>query len=146
MPRQRKTKLTPELQKKLLAFLRAGNYVETACRCCGLHKDTFYEWLKKAERGDKRYVEFAAAVEQAIAESEARDLNTIGMASRTQWQAAAWRLERRYPDRFGRFDRMKVEGKVDHDGGAALVAKLAKLIDGGAELKKRGRPPKEPSE
>ena len=139
-----KSKLTPELEEKLLKFLRAGNYVETACKCVGLHKDTFYDWMKRGERGEKRFVAFAEAVHRAMAESEARDLHTIGVASQTQWTAAAWRLERRFPDRFGRFDRMKVDAKVEHDGGS-LLAKLAKLIDGGDEPKKRGRPAKDDS-
>ncbi len=30
-----KSKHTPELEEKLLKFLRAGNYVETACKCVG---------------------------------------------------------------------------------------------------------------
>ena len=142
MPRQPKTKLAPELQEKILLHLRLGAYVETAAACAGIHKDTFYEWMKKGARGQQPYVAFAEAVTRAVAESESRDLATVLKASVKYWQAAAWRLERRFPEKYGRFDRVKVEGKVEHEGGASLVAKLAKLIDGGAEPKKRGRPPK----
>jgi transposase len=94
---RRKTKLTPELEEKLLKFLRAGNYIETACRCVALHKDTFYEWMKRGAKGEKPFAEFVEAVDRAMAESEARDLHTIGVASQTQWTAAAWRLERGFP-------------------------------------------------
>jgi hypothetical protein len=144
--RKTKTKLTPELQEKVLLHLRIGSYVETAAACAGIHKDTFYEWMKKGARGIKPYNAFAEAVNRAVAESESRDLATILKAASTQWQAAAWRLERRFPERYGRFDRMKVEGKVDHDGGVSLAAKLTALIEGKAEPKKRGRPPKTESE
>ncbi len=132
----RKTKLTPELEEKLLKFLRAGNYIETSCRCAGLHKDTFYDWMKRGEKGERPYAAFVDNVHRAMAESEARDLHTIGVASQTQWTAAAWRLERRFPERYGRFDRMKVDAKVEH-AGDGLVAKLAKLIDGSADKSTR---------
>ncbi len=145
MARPPKTKLTPEVQEKILLHLRLGAYVETAAACAGIHKDTFYEWMKKGARGQKPYAAFAEAVHKAVAESESRDLATVLKASAKYWQAAAWRLERRFPEKYGRFDRIKVDGKIEHDG-ASLVAKLARLIDGDAEPKKRGRPPKEPTE
>jgi hypothetical protein len=141
MPRTSKTKLTPELQEKILLHLRLGAYVETAAACAGIHKDTFYEWMKKGARGIAPYVAFAAAVNKAVAESESRDLATILKAAQSQWQAAAWRLERRFPEKYGRNDRVKVEARIEHDG-ASLITKLARLIDGTAEPKKRGRPPK----
>ena len=141
MAQRPKTKLTPELQDKILLHLRLGAYVETAAACAGIHKDTFFDWMKRGARGQKPYAAFAEAVRKAMAESESRDLATILKASAKYWVAAAWRLERRFPEKYGRFDRMKVEGKVEHDG-ASLLAKLTHLIDGGADPKKRGRPPK----
>ena len=87
----------------------------------------------------------AQAVNRAVAESESRDLATILKAAQSQWQAAAWRLERRFPEKYGRNDRLKVDAKIEHDG-ASLLTKLARLIDGDAEPKKRGRPPKETPE
>jgi hypothetical protein len=130
----RKTKLTPEAQEKILRHLRIGAYVETAAAAAGISRDTFYDWLKRGANGKAPYAEFSAAVDQALAESEARDLATILAASKTQWQAAAWRLERRFPDRYGRHDRTKVEGKIDVDvSGAELASKLARLLAGAKE-------------
>jgi hypothetical protein len=145
MPRRAKSKLTPELQEKILLHLRVGAYVETAAACAGIHKDTFYEWMKKGARGVAPYATFADAVHKAIAESESRDLATVLKASAKYWQAAAWRLERRFPEKYGRNDRVKVDAKIEHDG-ASLIAKLARLIDGDTEPKKRGRPAKTQSE
>jgi hypothetical protein len=145
MARKSKSKLTPELQEKILLHLRVGAYVETAAACAGIHKDTFYEWMKKGARGIAPYAAFADAVHKAIAESESRDLATVLKASTKYWQAAAWRLERRFPEKYGRNDRVKVEAKVEHDG-ASLIAKLARLVDGDTEPKKRGRPLKTESE
>jgi hypothetical protein len=41
------------------------------------------------------------ALEQADAQAEVRDILLIGKAAQTNWKAAAWRLERRFPDRWG---------------------------------------------
>jgi transposase len=140
----RASKLTPELQEKIVAFLRRGAYIETAAACCGVHKDTFYEWMKRGAKGEEPHASFADAVTRALAESEFHDLEIIGAAANSVWQAAAWRLERRFPDRYGKNDRVRVDAKIEA-GGAELVDKLARLIDGdaGQEQKKRGRPRKD---
>lgn len=113
----RPTKLTPELQAEMVNIIRVGNYVETACAYVGLNKSTFYDWLKRGARELDRikqnpkarirkeeeiFVEFSNAIKKAEAEAEARDVLIIGKAAETQWQAAAWRLERRLPKKWGR--------------------------------------------
>lgn len=108
--RAHKSKLTPELQERLVAFLRAGNYVETAAACAGIHKDTFYEWCKKGRKGEEPFAAFVEAVDKAIAESEARDVALIGKAATVNWQAAAWRLERKMPHKWGRHERHELTG------------------------------------
>lgn len=112
MPKKRahKSKLTPELQERLVAFLRAGNYVETAAACAGIHKDTFYEWCKKGRKGEEPFAAFVEVVDKAIAESEARDVALIGKAATVNWQAAAWRLERKMPHKWGRHERHELTG------------------------------------
>jgi hypothetical protein len=133
------TKLTPELQDRVVAYVRAGNYVETAAAAAGVSKVSLYDWLKRGARGEAPYDAFADAMAQAVAMAEARDVALIGKAAETQWQAAAWRLERKFPDRYGRRERHEVSGPdggpipvaVDadpqalHDRLAALLAKAA---------------------
>lgn len=126
----RPSALTPQVEERILGYLRLGNYVETACKAAGVHKDTYYGWMKRARTGkpeDARYADFAERVDAALADAEARDLQTIYLASKETWQAAAWRLERRFPDRWSRNDRMKVDANVEvvvSDDG--LVGKLAR--------------------
>jgi hypothetical protein len=103
--RAHKTKLTPELQERITAFLRAGNYVETAAACAGIHKDTFYDWCKKGRKGEQPFAAFVDAVDRAIAESEARGGALFGKAATGDWRAAAWRLERKMPHQGGRHER-----------------------------------------
>lgn len=116
----RPIKLNAEIQKQIIDLIRAGNYIETASSCVGVNKSTLYEWLKRGARekqknGDKInkseqiYVEFSNAVEKAIAEAEARDVLIIQKASQTDWKASAWRLERKFPNKWGRKDHITAD-------------------------------------
>lgn len=113
----RPTKLNFDTHNKIITAIRAGNYIETAAAYAGINKSTLYDWLKRGEReqqrvaknprykirkSEKPYVEFSNAVEKALAEAEIRDVAIIAKAAEEQWQAAAWRLERKFPDRWGR--------------------------------------------
>lgn len=111
------TKLTPDVQKAILAYIRAGAYVETAAAAAGIDKTTFYDWLKRGAAQRKGiYRDFSNAVEKAQAEAEIRDIARIDKAaSDGVWQAAAWRLERKHSERWGRKDVVKHTGN-DGDG------------------------------
>lgn len=115
----RPTKLTPELQEEICKIIRAGNYIETAAAYVGISKNTIYDWMRRGAREKERlkknprakmkkseapFVEFSDSIEKALAYAEVRDVAIIGKAAETQWQAAAWRLERKFRDRWGRND------------------------------------------
>jgi hypothetical protein len=98
----RKTALTPEVGDRLVAMLRSGNYLEVAARAAGVHRNTLSEWMRRGRAGEEPYAELAARVTRALAEGEAHNVAQIAKAARESWQAAAWLLERQYPDRWGR--------------------------------------------
>lgn len=102
------TMWTQELQDKIIARVRAGNYIEVAARSCGIPKQTFYDWLLRGGRGEQPFKALADAVEDASAEAELRDATIIGQHATTHWQAAAWRLERHFPKRWGRKDHLEI--------------------------------------
>lgn len=112
----RPLKLTKELQDKVCSFLRHGSYVETASAAVGIDKVTFYDWLKKgAQQNHGIYREFSNAVAIAVAEAEMADLMVISIAAKKgNWSAAAWRLERRHPKRWGTMKRFD-EGDDDQE-------------------------------
>ena len=115
----RPTKLTPDIQQAIIDCLSMGNFVETACAVAGIHKDTFYHWMKLAEGAPKgMHAKFRDAVQQAMAQAEHDAVSMITAAGTTQWQALAWRLERMYPDRWGLRTRVdaKVDSKNEHTG------------------------------
>jgi transposase len=105
----RPTKLTPDVAACICRMLRRGLYIETAVAFAGISRSTFYSWMERAAKGDcGLYVDFLEKVQSAMAHAEMRDLAVIDAAAKTQWRAAAWRLERRFPDRWGRTPRRKV--------------------------------------
>jgi hypothetical protein len=116
VPRGRKPKLTPELQQKLVSAIAAGNYIETACALVGIGTTTFYRWLELGSGPNARspYREFREAVKKAEAAAEAKRIQIITEAAKEDWKAAAWYLERRYPERWGRRDRLQAE--LEHSG------------------------------
>jgi transposase-like protein len=116
----RPTKLSPELQQRIVQALSAGAYVETAAAMAGVSKQTLYSWLKRgADQAQGPFREFLDAVEKAQAEAEVRDIALIAKAAQTQWQAAAWRLERKFPEKWGRKTRVEHTGE---DGGPVQVS------------------------
>lgn len=123
-PIGRPCELTSAVQETIVGLLRAGNYLETAAAYAGVNKVTVYKWLKRGARSLRKssktgepipeaelaFVEFSNAVQRARAEAEARALQLIAKAGESQWQAAAWRLERMFPQRWGRSNRVEVSG------------------------------------
>jgi len=117
------TKLTPDTQKTIVAALQLGSTYVLAAQAAGVAYNTFNEWMKEGEassRGAKR--EFYEAVKKAEGERAARWLQSIEQAAKDgQWQAAAWKLERIYPDDYGR-NRIEITGK---NGGPIDVRSLS---------------------
>jgi len=115
----RPTKLTPDTQKRICDALRIGATFELAAQYGGVSYEAFNNWrnrgaaeLDRMERAIKHtdplpdeamYVQFLQATKAAEAESAIGWLAKIEKAaSDGSWQAAAWKLERRYPNDYGR--------------------------------------------
>ncbi len=94
----------PEKVQLLLASIRDGNYREVAIRQAGIAKQTFYNWLKRAEAGDEGAKRFVDALEKAEADAEAETVRNVRQASKLPqfWAAGMTYLERKAPDRWGR--------------------------------------------
>lgn len=143
----RPTKLTDEIQQKILQALAAGNYQDTAAAYAGISTSTFYNWLErgkterirvaageKPKKTEEIFVEFVDAIESARAQAEVRSVALIQKAANDgTWQAAAWYLERSHPQRWGRLNRTEISGpeggpietKIDIE---ALDAKIEEFL------------------
>ncbi len=97
-------KLTPEIIECIKVALASGAYAETAAAAAGVSKDTLYRWLRGARQthATPLLLELSDAVRKAMAQAELRDLQVVQVAANEgDWKAAAWRLERRNPRRWG---------------------------------------------
>lgn len=109
-----------EAQERILVYIRQGNTIETAARCAGIHRDTLYDWMKRARKDrDPKFIPFADAVDVALGQAEALNVAIVRAAATGSngqngaWQAAAWWLERRNRADYGRFEKREVVGKDD---------------------------------
>lgn len=119
------TKLDAERTKKLTDALKVGMYMETAAAVSGITAATVYNWKAKGKRAqeladlenremtptERKYFEFFEAVEIAEAAAEAAAIATVKQNIQAgDTKSAQWFLQHRYPTRWGRADRMTIEG------------------------------------
>jgi hypothetical protein len=140
----RKSKLTPEVTKIILETLRVGATFEAAAGRAGVDVSTIHHWRRsgKAEDGEGKLektpelVEFALAVDRAIAEAETRLVGLVNRAAPKQWQAAAWILERRWAGQYGSKQKIDMDANVTQrpprEEMDELLAKVAAALKGDA--------------
>lgn len=88
-----RTTMTPEVEAGILTGIRLGLTPTAASQAHGICHQTY-----SSHRS--RNPEFAAAVEAAVAVGERNALASIVRKMQTDWRAAAWFLERRFPQRW----------------------------------------------
>jgi hypothetical protein len=103
--RGRPTKLEPQTVDRICDILRAGGYLKVAVAAAGIGTSTFHEWMERGDpegtkKIDQPFREFRARVEQSRAEGETRNVTLVATAAAKDWKAAAWLLERQFPDRW----------------------------------------------
>jgi transposase len=112
----RPTKLTLDVQEKICQAIQMGATYVIACQYAGLAYNTFNEWMKAGESASTgRFHDFCEAVNAAEGRGAIKNLALIDKAAQDgAWQAAAWKLERRYPKDYGRrMIDMNHSGKID---------------------------------
>ena len=102
-------KFTQQTVDKLVRGLRMSMSYVDACNYAGISYDTFLNWrngkfprnLDDEQKALKE--QFADLMTQAEGDGVASLMSRIQQgAVQGDWKAAAWILERRYPDRYGR--------------------------------------------
>ena len=100
-------RLTPAVVAAICETISAGNNIKTAISAAGIPPGTYEGWQAYAERDpDGIYAEFFELIERARAGAEAANVRVIKEAAVKSWQAAAWLLERQYPERWGQRNRL----------------------------------------
>jgi hypothetical protein len=116
MSRPRKD--TNAVLTKLCKAIQLGATYELACKFARIAPSTLRNWLQAAEQAQP-----GTKARQVLERLEAAEgLAAVGWLAKIEaaandgtWQAAAWKLERRYPDSYGR-------QVVQHEGSVNLVA------------------------
>ena len=98
----RPSKLTPEVQEKIVNALILGSYRADAAQFAGVDKATLRRWLVRgAQEKDSFYAAFRDAVLEAESRSKVTAIGCVTKAVRDgDWRAAAWFLERKWPAEF----------------------------------------------
>lgn len=111
----RPTKLTPKVQERIGKAIEDGLPYETAARLAGVSYDSFNRWLHDGEAGIEPYCKFYKHIKECEAKGEEELLNRIKEtgASGKAWQANAWILERRYPERYAKSEKLQVDQKTE---------------------------------
>jgi hypothetical protein len=148
--------LTEELCEKFCELIRQGAYIEIAAIALGIDPQNVYHWLalgNEVLNPDPLYQAFYRAVKSAEAEKEIRALNSLivmgeggsvatekimtdpdGTVVRdvtyrpAQWQALAWFLERKYPQRYGKITRIEASVNVKTMSDAGIDAKVIDIL------------------
>jgi hypothetical protein len=141
--RGRPTKLTRRVHAEILESLEGGNYLETAAAFAGVTKQSVHNWIRlgrqlsgRLEAGEKmgelttderRLVRFFDEVLIARAAGEMKLVGQIDDAATHDWRAAAWRLERMFPERYGRVDRVVASLEAEGDEEVAETEEVKAL-------------------
>lgn len=129
-----KERLNEDIIQKFSDLVKAGNYESTAAQLLGFDPSTICKWKNKGtddeEKGQTNtiYYKFLLATRESSAYSEAWHLQQIRKAGESgNWQASAWYLERKYPDKWG--NKYMLELKKLHIMEAKLELEKATAVN-----------------
>jgi len=99
----------PDIVRGLEKSLLAGMSQKAACEYVMISVSTFCRWMAEGETAPKgsKSREFLECMEKAKSEAIHRNLLQIQRAAAKDWRAAAWFLERRYPEDWSLKRRLK---------------------------------------
>lgn len=97
--------ITEERTCRMETLLKAGGFIQTSCELAGIPASVHDRWMQLGRAKDSPpehafYRVYAQRIDRAIAIGENNLVTAIAGAG--DWRAAAWILERRHPERWGR--------------------------------------------
>ena len=147
----RPTKFTPETRTRVLDAIALGATYELAASYGGISYELFRQWMargrglsekqekarksRKLSDADAEFLAFFEDVTRAENEAVIKWLEKIELAaSGSDWRAAAWKLERRYPQAYG---RSVTEHRLDDESvekGRELIRDVKTMTDAQLEV------------
>ena len=101
--------LDDSVWQRLNQAISVGAYIEDACVFAGISSRQFRRWRELAEQGVEPYASRWQEINKSESQAIVRNLFNIQNASNNgTWQASAWLLERKYPDKYGRKETVNI--------------------------------------
>ena len=123
-----KPKLTEEMVEQAIALKGDGLSNGDIICALGIHESTFYRWIGNPKTKLQRAL--CEGLKKEEAEFKQTLLTTIraaALARNQYWTAAAWLLERKYPDEYGKADRQR-DGGSDEAAPKIVLGVVAKPV------------------
>lgn len=140
-------KFSQEVAESIIGAIAAGAHIGTACDLAGITHKTYCDWVKRGGRlllkakqraeaagapmeqvfdyvdppEERGFALFVDRLRKAFAQGQITYLSFIRRAAQKQWQAAAWMLERRWPEEWGR-RRLEITGQDGEPVGGTTVS------------------------
>ena len=122
---------TKETRQELIANLREGLTIKDACALAGINRSTYYSWL---ENGSEEWIQEIKEAESYAKAMLVQQIKIDGTAKQ-DWRAAAWLLERRWPEDYGPKRELELNVGSTSDKGTELVTSMITQVQ--EELKPR---------
>jgi hypothetical protein len=97
-------KYTEQNVDAFVKAIRMGMKIKNSCELIGISQETYFTWMKE-------HPEFSDSIKRARGERTQEALAIIRKAAIKSWQAAAWYLERTFPDQYGL--KTQISGYLD---------------------------------
>jgi transposase len=116
--------ITKEIIEEICNYIAAGHSYAKSAKLAGIAESTFFRWrtMGQLEGAEDIYTIFYIETQDAsdFSESEALQLVRSSAILERNWRAAAWFLERRFPDKYSK--RPNQHPQDGNDDGQAILA------------------------
>ena len=107
--------MRPKLTERLVAQMEElksdGLSNKDICRAVGIHESTLYRWLSGKGKLHRSLAESLKRAEALYKHTLLTAIRESAVKKNGQWTAAAWLLERKYPDEYAQTTRMREEAE-----------------------------------
>lgn len=110
----RRPRLTQEMVDETIRLKADGLSNGDIVCALGIHESTFYRWIGDPKNKLRRELsEGLKKEESAFKRALLTTIRSAALARNQYWTTAAWLLERKHPDEFGKADRQRDDDKSD---------------------------------
>lgn len=131
--------LTQEVQDKITASLRGGNFRTTSAEQAGVPERTFFDWMRRGKENEEPFRTFRRAVLMAEKEAEAHAVGLVMKHAENDPKHAEWWLSHRFPERWADQERKRIRAEIKQqklevsvDLGHVTLEDVRKVLGDGA--------------